>query len=148
MQKTKLGVSTNLVGAIIFMLAFLTTFAGSFADSRSFFDSLFLIPLVLLVAYVLVKEESTELKATAMSAVLLSVLYFVLVEVFEFVPEFLRFLNFFLQFAKITLTDGWGIVDFLLIFVDWAFKVVFIIFSLLALTGKNVKLKFVEKNIQ
>jgi len=57
-------------------------------------------------------------------------------------------LNFFLQFAKITLTDGWGIVDFLLIFVDWAFKVVFIIFSLLALTGKNVKLKFVEKNIQ
>ena len=49
MNKTKLGISTNLMAALVFMLAIVTTFVSS--------DMSLALAFVLVVAYILWKEE-------------------------------------------------------------------------------------------
>lgn len=138
MLRSKLGVSTNLLGAISFLLALLLV-NGSLTALA--------IPFIVVVAYVLAKEEDLTLRIEAATSVVLVLSYYAINVVFGFIDEFLGFLNFFLQFAKIRIYDEFGITNFIFQFVIWAYKIILIILALMAFKGKTIKFGFITKHV-
>lgn len=138
-MQTKLGISSNLLGAFIFIMGLLSV-TGLFGTLA--------LPMLIVVAYILLKEEDLTLKTMAATSSFLVLFYFVVDRIFDFVPEFLNFLNFFLQFAKIYITDGYGIVNFLFLLVTWTIKVFFIILMFMAFSGKTIRFGFITKHIR
>ena len=141
MYKTKLGLSNCKVAGIIFLLALITSFYSA--------SIIFSWPLVLLVAYVLLKEDDLWLKASAVKAVLV-VLVFILVPIlFSFVDNIISFINFFLRIADATpINDGWGIISFFEMLFSIVEKVFLLILSLSAFKGKTIKLPIVDNMIR
>lgn len=141
MYKTKLGLSNCMVAGIIFLLALITSFYSA--------SIIFSWPLVLLVAYVLLKEDDLWLKASAVKAVLV-VLVFILVPIlFSFVDNIISFINFFLRIADATpINDGWGIISFFEMLFSIVEKVFLLILSLSAFKGKTIKLPIVDNMIR
>ncbi len=135
-MKTKLGISTCMTAGLVFLLAIVTTFVSS--------SWVYAMPFVLLVAYVLYKEEDLWLKASALKAVFL-VIFLVLVSfLFGFVYDFI---NFFLQFADINIVDGFGIISFFTNIIDVIGKIFLLILAISAFKGKTVKLPLIDNMI-
>ncbi|MBQ2745873.1 MAG: hypothetical protein IJF37_09735 [Lachnospiraceae bacterium] len=138
-MKTKLGISTCMTAGLVFLLAIVTTFVSS--------SWVYAMPFVLLVAYVLYKEEDLWLKASALKAVFL-VIFLVLVSfLFGFVYDLLDFINFFLQFADINIVDGFGIISFFTNIIDVIGKIFLLILAISAFKGKTVKLPLIDNMI-
>lgn len=141
MNKTKLGISNCMVAGLIFLLALITSFYSS--------SIMFAWPLVLLVAYVLLKEDDLWLKASAIKAVLVVLLFILVPILFSFIDNIIAFINFFLRIAEATpIQDGWGIVDFIEMLFDIVEKVFLLILTLLAFKGKTIKLPVVDNLIR
>jgi len=136
MNKTKLGMSNCLVAAIIFMLAIITEFVDA--------GFLFAIAFVGLVAFVLIKEEDMWLKACAVKAVLIVLVFTLVPYLFGYVNDLLEFINFFLQFADISITDGFGIMGFLRNIISVFEKIFLLILAIFALKGKTIKIPVVD----
>ena len=138
-MKTKLGISTCMTAGLVFLLAIVTTFVSS--------SWVYAMPFVLLVAYVLYKEEDLWLKASALKAVFL-VIFLVLVSfLFGFVYDLLDFINFFLQFADINIVDGFGIISFFTNIIDVIGKIFLLILVISVFKGKTVKLPLIDNMI-
>ncbi len=136
MQKSKLGVSNNLIAMFLYVLALMVAIYNATFGVYAF---------ILLAAYILLKEENF-LKGHVVTAAAAILLDYVIAIAFSLVPDFLEFLNFFLQFAKIRIYDGWGITGFLQLLVKWAFEIVLVILAISALKGKESKL--FKKHVQ
>lgn len=141
MNKTKLGISNCMVAGIIFLLALITSFYSTAV--------IFAWPFVLLVAYVLLKEDDLWLKASAIKAVLVVLLFILVPILFSFVNNILEFINFFLKIAEATLIqDGWGIIDFFKMLFDIVEKVFLLLLALFAFKGKTIKIPVVDNMIR
>lgn len=141
MYKTKLGLSNCMVAGIIFLLALITTFYSA--------SIIFAWPFVLLVAYVLLKEDDLWLKASAIKAVLVVLLFILVPVLFSFVNNFIEFINFFLRIANATpISDGWNIIGFFEMIFDIIEKIFLLILSFLAFKGKTVKLPIIDNMIR
>ena len=85
MNKTKLGVSTNLMAAFIYALAIVISFVSS--------GMAFTLALVVTVAYILYKEEDMWLKSSAVKAVAIVLVFMLVPFLFGFVYDIMDFLN-------------------------------------------------------
>ena len=141
MYKTKLGLSNCMVAGIIFLLSLITSFYSA--------SIIFAWPFVLLVAYVLLKEDDLWLKASAVKAVLVVLLFILVPVLFSFVNNFIEFINFFLKIANTTpIADGWNIIGFFEMIFDIIEKIFLLILSFLAFKGKTVKLPIIDNMIR
>ncbi len=141
MPKTKLGVSTGLVAALGFFLALINVFASN--------SMIFSLPLVILVAYVLYKEEDVWLKAQVLKAALIVIFFIVIRVLFGFVDNVLDFTNFFLAIAKVTkIADGFNIIGFFVNILDVIEKILLLVLGFAALGGKTVRIPVVENILQ
>lgn len=141
MNKTKLGISNCMVAGIIFLLALITSFYSTAV--------IFAWPFVLLVAYVLLKEDDLWLKASAIKAVLVVLLFILVPILFSFVNNVLEFINFFLKIAEATpIQDGWGIMNFFEMLFDIVEKVFLLLLALFAFKGKTIKIPVVDNMIR
>ncbi len=141
MYKTKLGMSNCMAAGFIFLLALVTSFQTA--------SIIFAWPFVLLVAFVLVKENDLWLKASAVKAVLV-LLFFLLIPIcFSFVDDIISFINFFLGLAKTApINDGFGIMNFLMNIFSIIEKVVLLVLALVAFKGKTIKLPVIDNLIR
>lgn len=140
-RKTNLGISNFMCAGIIFLLAIITGFYSS--------ETIFAWPFIALVAYVLVKEDDLWLKASAIKAVLIILLFALIPFFFSFVYDFLGFINFFLGIAESTkLNDGWGIINFIEMIIRIAEKVFLFLLAMFAFKGKTVKIPVVDEMIR
>lgn len=85
MEKTKLGISVGLLGAIA---CFTACFSGYLA-------------LFLIVGYVLIREDSEWLKKICVKAVLLLVTFSVVIGIIDLIPDFLNWISSFLSLVHI-----------------------------------------------
>lgn len=139
MNKTKLGLSTNLVAAFVFALALVFTFVNT--------GMVIGLALLVTVAYVLVKEDDMWLKSCVIKAVAVMIAFMFVTFAFSFVYDIMDFLNFFFQFAKFRLYDKFGIIPFIMIFVDAFQKLFMLLLTLKALKGSTIKVPVVDNMI-
>lgn len=139
MNKTKLGISTCMTAGLVFLLAIVTTFVSS--------SWVYAMPFVLLVAYVLYKEEDLWLKASVLKAVFLVIALLLVSFMFGFVNDLLEFINFFLQFADINITDGFGIISFMTNIINVVGKLFLLVLAVSAFKGKTIKLPVIDSLI-
>ncbi len=86
MQKTKLGLSAGILGAIAFLVA---AFGGY-------------IPALLIAGYVLIAEDNTWLKKTAVKAVLILLAFSTVSWIVSLIPSLLSIITDFLQLFKVS----------------------------------------------
>lgn len=139
MNKTKLGISTCMTAGLVFLLAIVTTFVSS--------SWVYAMPFVLLVAYVLYKEEDLWLKGSVIKAVFLVIALLLVSFMFGFVNDLLEFINFFLQFADVNITDGFGIMSFMTNIINVVGKLFLLVLAVSAFKGKTVKLPVIDSLI-
>lgn len=136
MEKTKLGISVGLLGALVF-------FAGYSG----------LTVLALVGGYVLLKEENSTLKKYVVYAAALFLAFFaagICVDVVEYVFDFLNFNSW------MTSVDGLSTVYRILIslfetirdILSIAEILVFGFLALMALAGKEIKIAFLDKIVE
>ena len=134
MEKTKLGLSVSLVGAIIFLAALY----GGYT------------PLLLVAGYVLIVEESTQLKKTAVTACLLAIAFSLLSFLIGLIPELLSVLISLLQiFGVYDLHFSFinNVTNFLYTALSVIKEVTFVFLAGLAALGKPFIPAFVSKII-
>ncbi len=132
MEKSKLGISIGLLSAI----TFLSGYAGITA-------------MVLVVGYILLREENMTLKKNAVSTVVLYLVFLVLSMCIGALDNVLSFLDFGNWMYKIGFSIySNALISKLNVIVYLAEKVVFGLLALFALSGKEVKLPFVDKFVE
>ena len=139
MNKTKLGISTNLMAAFVFSLAIVFTYVNAGIAIG--------VLLFATVAYVLCKEEDLWLKTNVVKAIVILIVFMFVPFFFSFVVDFMEFLNFFFQFAKFELYDKFNIMAFLMNIIDVFQKVFLLILAITSLKGKTIKVPFVDNMI-
>ena len=134
MEKSKLGISIGLFSAFMFLSGYLG-----------------LTVLVLLAGYILIREESAVLKKNAVSTVVLYLAFAALSLCVGLLSNFVSLANFgnwMYGFGFYSVTSNF--ISTLNTLISIAEKVVFGLFALFALSGKEVKVpvisKFVEKH--
>lgn len=90
MQKTKLGVSTGLLGAAVYFAAL---FGGY-------------IPAILITGYILLAEDSQWLKSASIKAVMLLMSIGVLLEVIGLIPSLLSWVSSLAEVFDVTFQYG------------------------------------------
>lgn len=140
MYKTKLGISNCMLAGIIFFFALLFEFNSA---------SLFMWPLIITVAYVLLKEEDLWLKASAIKAVMIIIVFALIPFAFSFVEDLMSFINFFLRIAKTeTIGDGFYIMGTINMLCEIAEKIILLILAIFAFKGKTIKVPVVDNVIR
>lgn len=139
MNKTKLGVSTGMLAAIVFLLAISVEFVND-----SFF---FGVGLILVVAYILCKEEDLWLKASAVKAVVIVLIFSLVPFLFGFAYDIIYSLDFVLQFANTHIRDEFKIIEFCICIIKDVEKVLLLILAILAFKGKTIKIPVIDNMI-
>jgi uncharacterized membrane protein len=133
MEKTKLGISVGLVGAILYCLGL---FGGALVTIAA-------------VAYVLIFEENEWLKKTAVKVVFLMFLFPIVQFAVGLIPDLARivvdFLNIFKVYPDIAIV--YAIENLIYGLVNIAKYVVFAIFCVMALSKKSVKIPLIDSLI-
>lgn len=136
MQKTKLGISVGLLGAILY---FSGLFAGYFVTAA-------------IVAYVLIREENEWLRKTAVKALVLAFFFPILQKVVGVLPDLIDLANDALNMVKLNFADkffAFLLKPFSLLYsvVSIAHYVVFILLGVLALSEKSFKVPVIDSLI-
>lgn len=130
MEKTKLGISVGLVGAILYCLGL---FGGALVTIAA-------------VAYVLIFEENEWLKKTAVKVVVLMFFFPVVQYAVGLIPDLIRIvfdvLNMFKVYSNIEIV--YSIENLFYDLVVIVKYVVFAIFGVMALSQKSVKIPLLD----
>ena len=132
MEKTKLGLSVTIMGALVYLVAL---FGGY-------------TPLLLIAGYILIAEESIRLKKSAVTAILLAIAFSVLSFVIGLIPETLSILISFLEiFGVHDLYIPFinNVTNFLYATLSVLKEVAFVFMAGMALLGKLFAPPFVAK---
>lgn len=131
MEKTKLGVSVGLVGALAFLL---TYFSGYMVA-------------VLIAGYVLLCEDNSWLKKVCAKAIFLAVCFDVLQRLIAFIPDLLGWVS-----TLVNLFDeefNYGVVSNILSLITRPINIfeacLFLILGLMALKQKTIAIPFIDK---
>ncbi len=130
-MKTKIGISIGLMAALAY-------FAGIFGGW---------IPVLLVAGYILICEKDIWLRRSALTSVLLVVVFAVISAVINFVPEIISLVDDLLYIfdGGVSVPVLNKIVSFLLSLVSMAKKVLFVALGIMALLGVRLKLGFLDK---
>ncbi len=133
MEKTKLGISVGIMGALLYAIGL---FAG------------YLITIAA-VAYVLIREESSWLRKTAVKIIALVFLFPVIRTALGVIPDLISFvddiMNIFDEYFTLNVVTR--IITVLLDIVNIAEYVIFIILGFMALNQKTLKLPLLDSAI-
>lgn len=139
MNKTKLGVSTNLLAAFVYALAIVISFVNT--------SMALILTLTATVAYILLKEDDMWLKSNAVKAVAVIILFMLAHFLVGFADDIMALLNFFLDFADFKLYDKFKIITFIKNILYVTEKIFLLMLSLKAVKGQTVKVPVVDKLI-
>ena len=135
MKKSNLGVSVGFIGALAYLAAFLNSFVG----------------LLLIVGYVLLREENIWLRKNVLKALVLYIGFLLLSVVVRLIPNFFGLLNTFLSifrfnFVSIVFT---GIFATLTKLLTYGAKLLYLALGVMALTQRTIAFapldKFIDK---
>ena len=135
MKKSNLGVSVGFIGALAYLAAFLNSFVG----------------IVLIVGYVLLREENIWLRKNALKALVLYIGFLLLSVVVRLIPNFFGLLNTFLSifrfnFVSVVFT---GIFATLTKLLTYGAKLLYLALGVMALTQRTIAFapldKFIDK---
>ena len=132
MEKTKLGLSISLVSAIVFLVAL---FGGY-------------TPLLLITGYVLIVEESAQLKKTTVTTLMLAIAFSLLSFLIGLIPELLSVLVSLLQIFGIYdlhFTFINNVTNFLYAVLSVVKEVAFVFLAGMAFLGKPFIPPFISK---
>lgn len=132
MEKSKLGISVGLLSA----LTFLTGYLGITA-------------MVLVVGYILIREENTTLKKNAVGTVVLYLAFLAIslcIGILDNVVDVFNFGGWMYGTLMYTITNGF--ISTLNCIVSIAEKVVFGLLAVFALLGKEVKIPLIDKFVE
>lgn len=134
MQKTKLGISVGLIGAIIY-------FAGLFSG---------ILAMVVIAGYVLLAEENEWLKKSAVKAITLSVTFSVLITVLGLIPDVIGIVDSFLNIFNINFYIPMinSIISLLKSIVNFVETLVFLGLGLKALNQGTIEIPVVDDLIK
>ena len=131
MEKTKLGLSVAVMGAIVY----LTALFGGYT------------PLLLVAGFIFIVEENVQLKKTAVTAFLLLLAFSAVNFVIGLLPDvldlFYSFLQIFKVYVHLNVIDS--IANFLYSAVSLLREVVLIGLAVLAFKNKPLNISFVNK---
>ncbi len=131
MNKTKLGISENIMGGLCFILALV----GGY------------VSLILFAGYVLLMEKSVLLKKYALSALAMLISFSLITCVVGVLPEMVNFVDSFV--ALFNGSCSAPIVDTIYYLVLYAVEIikviVFVLFATMAFKGKAVTVPFISK---
>ncbi len=139
MNKSKLGISTCMTAGLVFLLAIIVEFVNT--------SWVFTIPFVMLVAFILYKEEDLWLKASTLKAVLIVLLFTLISFFFGFVYDLFDFINFFLQWIPFRLEDSIGVISWLKTIIFVFEKIFLLILAIMSFKGKTIKLPLIDNMI-
>lgn len=137
MEKTKFGLSTALLGAIIYFACY---FGGVTAT-------------LLIVGTILLVEENAQIKKIAITAATLVFAFAVLSSLIYLLPNFISCINNILAYfsTSFEITIISKLANTLNTVLDFLEKIIFLALGLCTLTNKNVTVKaiddFVDKHI-
>lgn len=135
MKKSNLGVSVGFIGALAYLAAFLNSFVG----------------IVLIVGYVLLREENIWLRKNVLKALVLYIGFLLLSVVVRLIPNFFGLLNTFLSifrfnFVRVVFT---GIFATLTKLLTYGAKLLYLALGVMALTQRTIAFapldKFIDK---
>lgn len=131
MQKTKLGISVGLLGAAVYFFGF---FGGSVAT-------------ILIAAYILLMEENSWLKKSAVKAVALWIVFALISAVLGFIPDIIGFVDsiFNIFGGSFHISFLTNIVYMLRNGLDIVEKVLFLLLGLKALNQGTVPVPGIDK---
>jgi hypothetical protein len=134
MEKTKLGISVGLMGALLYAIGL---WGGYFL-------------IIAAVAYVLIREESAWLKQTAVKALVLTFVFPLLYLAIGVIPDLVGLvgdvMNLFDEALDTEILDE--IVTLLRDIVNIAEYVVFVLMGILALGKKTVRLPLIDAAVK
>ena len=134
MEKSKLGISIALFAALMFLTGYLNV-----------------IVMVLLAGYILLREENTYLKKTAVGTVVLFLAFAALslcIGLLSNVFSFFNFGNWMYEYVYSAYKVTNSFFSSLNTLVDIAEKIVFGLLALFALLGKEVKIPVIDKFLE
>ena len=133
MNKTKLGISTNLFA---FIAIFVTLWSG-------------FIPALLITGYALIKEEDLWLKKTVVKGLVVVLLFSLATALVGFIPNIIDFINdiFNLWGGYFDIRVINAVVRLFNTILNIAEKVIMLLMALFALKGKWFNLGFIDKFI-
>lgn len=135
MKKSNLGVSVGFIGALAYLAAFLNSFVG----------------ILLIVGYVLLREENIWLRKNVLKALVLYIGFLLLSVVVRLIPNFFGLLNTFLSifrfnFVSVVFT---GIFATLTKLLTYGAKLLYLALGVMALTQRTIAFapldKFIDK---
>lgn len=131
MQKTKLGISVELMGVLVFIAALVAGYT----------------PTLLLVGYILIAEENAWLKKAAAKAIILMVGFSLLSVAINFIPNVLNIIESFLAIFNVyfSLSAISRIFNFFYSIVNVFEIVLFALLGIKALSQGSVAIPFVDK---
>ena len=139
MNKSKFGISTCMTAGLVFLLAILVDFVSS--------STIFTLPFVLLVAFILYKEEDLWLKASTLKAVFIVILFTLINFFFGFVYDLFDFINFFLQWIPFRIEDFIGLISWFKTIIFVFEKIFLLILAIMSFKGKTIKLPLIDNMI-
>ncbi len=139
MNKSKFGISTCMTAGLVFLLAILVEFVSS--------STIFTLPFVLLVAFILYKEEDLWLKASTLKAIFIVILFTLINFFFGFVYDLFDFINFFLQWIPFRIEDSIGLISWFKTIIFVFEKIFLLILAIMSFKGKTIKLPLIDNMI-
>lgn len=130
MEKTKLGISTTLLAAVVCLLGY---YAGY-------------VITAIAVGYILLKEENEWLKKMSVKVIALMLVFSILPTLIHLIPNIISLVEslcylFTEEYFEFNYS---GIFNFLSSVVDLLKKVVFLLLGFFALIGKNFKIPVLD----
>lgn len=134
MQKTKLGISVGLLGALIY-------FAGLFSG---------ILAMVLIAGYVLLVEDNEWLKKTGVKALALSIVFSLAITVIGLIPDAINIVTSFLSILNINiyLSLVSSIISLLKSIINFVETILFIGLGLKALNQGTIEIPVVDDLIK
>ncbi len=136
MQKTKLGISVGLLAALVY-----------------FFGIISITPMILLAGYVLICENDEWLKKSAVKALVIVIVYYIISGIFGLGDNVFAFFNYFLGFInrilpfKIYLDYPLSLDSFVINIVSLVKNLLLLILGFKAFSQKSFQLPMVDQFI-
>ena len=131
MEKSKLGVSVGLLGALAFLL---TYFSGYTA-------------ILLFAGYVVLCEDSAWLKKVCVKAIFLALCFDVLLRLFGFITDLLEWIGSFVSIfsSYFSFSIVYSIISIVTRPINVIEAILFLVLALMAMKQKTISIPFIDK---
>ena len=131
MEKSKLGVSVGLLGALAFLLTYFTGYTA----------------ILLFAGYVVLCEESTWLKKVCVKAIFLALCFDVLLRLFGFITDLLEWIGSVVSLFGSYLNASviYNLISIITRPINIIEAILFLALAVMALKQKTISIPFIDK---